>query len=317
MHDGGIFKEHILINDDAIKKLKKTQSFAPIHNPPAIALIEACHKLYPDLKQVAVFDTVYHSTIPDYAAGYPLPKKVVRKLGIKKFGFHGTSHKYVVTEAAKFINKPMKEMNAVSCHLGSGGASLCAVINGKSVDNTMGYSPLPGLVMSTRSGDIDPALVLQLTLLSGGDFIELENILNKKSGVLGLSGLSGDIRDIFSALNKNGNNEERLELTLQVYLWRIRKALGSYLAVVGNPDAIIFTDTIGEAIAEVRQSVCSGMEAFGLKIDAQKNYSVSSLPADIASDESKVRILVIMTNEELEIARETSKKLLEIKEETK
>ncbi len=212
------------------------------------------------------------------------------------------------------MNKPVEKINAVSCHLGSGGASLCAVINGRSADNTMGYSPLPGLVMSTRSGDIDPAFALQLTLLSGGDFKELENILNKKSGVLGLSGVSGDIRDIINGLNGKGRNDERLELTLQVYLWRIRKALGSYLAVVGIPDAVIFTDTIGETIPEVRQSVCAGMEAFGIEINESKNSSVKMLPADVASNGSPVRLLVIATNEELEIARETAGIIFKIKE---
>lgn len=306
VHGGNYFKAHTLIDLDVIEMLKKTAGIAPIHNPPAIALIEACYKNFPGIKQVAVFDTAYHSTIPNYAKTYSLPKTVTRRLGIRKYGFHGTSHKYVASEAAKMLNIPLKKLNAVSCHLGSGGASLCAIVKGKSVDNTMGYSPLPGLVMSTRSGDIDSMLALQLTSQPGGDFKKLENILNKKSGVLGMSGISGDIRDIIKAHGSSHNNV-RIENTLQVYLWRIRKALGAYLAVVGNPDAVIFTDTIGETIPEVRQAVCSGMDAFGIQIDALKNGSCGSLPADITSRKSKVKLLVIATNEELEIARETNK----------
>jgi acetate kinase len=305
VHGGGIFKTHTLIGEDSLAGLKKTLDIAPLHNPQAVALIEACHRLYPELPQAAVFDTVFHSTIPWHAAAYAIPKALARRFRIKKYGFHGTSHKYVAEEAAKFLNKPLEQLNAVSCHLGSGGASLCAIINGKSIDNTMGYSPLPGLVMSTRSGDIDPALALQISASGGKGFKALETLLNKKSGVLGMSGVSADIRDILAAINKDGNKDERLDLTLQVYLWRLKKSLGSYLAVTGVPDAVIFTDTIGETVPEVRWAACSGFDVFGLKLDMEKNNNAKQLPCDISAEGSRVRALVIATNEELAIARVT------------
>jgi acetate kinase len=307
VHGAGIFNENVVVTPKIIADLKRTASLAPIHNPPAVGLIEACYRLYPTLPQVAVFDTGFHSTIPSYASTYALPADIVKRLKIKKYGFHGTSHKFVSDEAAKMLGKPKDQLNAVSCHLGSGGASLCAIVNGKSVDNTMGYSPLPGLVMSTRSGDLDPGVALQLAATSGSGFAQLERTLNKKSGVLGLSGFSGDIRDVINKLHGSDKPEERLETTLQVYLWRIRKALGSYLAVVGKTDAIIFTDTIGELIPEVRMAVCAGMEAFGVKMDEAKNREAKQLPVDVATDDSRVRLLVIATNEELEIARESAK----------
>ncbi|NPV01718.1 MAG: acetate/propionate family kinase [Brevinematales bacterium] len=306
VHGGDLFTENCIVDANAVEKLKATGEFAPLHNPPAVNLIEACYKNYPELKQVAVFDTAFHSTIPGYASKYALPAKIVKELNIKKYGFHGTSYRYIVREASKMMGIETNELNAVCCHLGSGGASLCAVVNGKSVDNTMGYSPLPGLVMSTRSGDIDPALALKLTSLSDGDFNEMEDLLNKKSGVFGLSGKSSDIRDVINHL-KNDSGDIKQRLALQVYLWRIRKSLGAYLAVTGKTDAIVFTDTIGELIPEVRAAACNGMDVFGVEIDQRKNYSLTQLPADISSENSNVRILVIATNEELEIARETAR----------
>jgi acetate kinase len=305
VHGADIFKKHILIDKKSLASLKKIQNIAPLHNPPSIALIEACYRLYPQLPQAAIFDTVFHATIPWQAGAYAIPRRLVHRFKIKKYGFHGTSHRYVAEEAAKILQKPLSELNAVSCHLGSGGASLCAIVKGESRDNTMGYSPLPGLVMSTRSGDIDPALALQISASGGKGFKGLETILNDQSGVLGMSGLSGDIRDILAAVNKPGAKNLRLELTMQAYLWRLRKHLGSYLAVVGRPDAVIFTDTIGETVPEVRWAACTGMEAFGLKIDMQKNETATRLPCDISADDSRVRALVIATNEELAIARFT------------
>jgi acetate kinase len=173
VHGADIFKQHTLIDENALAGLKLTLDIAPLHNPPAVALIEACHRMYPELPQAAVFDTIFHSTIPWHAAAYALPRLLSRRFKIKKYGFHGTSHKYVAEEAAKLLGRPLEELNAVSCHLGSGGASLCAIKNGRSIDNTMGYSPLPGLVMSTRSGDIDPALALRISAAQGGGFLEL------------------------------------------------------------------------------------------------------------------------------------------------
>ncbi|MCD4824641.1 MAG: acetate/propionate family kinase [Phycisphaerae bacterium] len=304
VHGGDRFCGSTIIDDD-MERLHAVKDMAPLHNPPAIGLIEACKRRYPDLPQVAVFDTAFHSTIPSYASTYALPKTVRRDLEIRKYGFHGTSHQYVVAEAAKHLGKPLEQLNAVSCHLGSGGASLCAIVRGRSVDNTMGYSPLQGLVMSTRCGDLDPAVTLQLLHDHVTDIDAVEKVLNQKSGILSLSGTSADIRDVFAGMSVGGKDQERLREIASLYLWRIRKYLGAYLATVGKPDAVIFTDTIGETMPAVRYALCADMWWFGLQLDPQRNTSPGKLPADISADNSPVRILVIQTNEELAIARQT------------
>lgn len=308
VHGGSLFREPTLVDEQVLASLGGIAHLAPIHNPPAIALIRACMMRGGGLPQICVFDTSYHATIPEYARTYALPLRIREGLGIRKYGFHGTSHRYVAEEAARFLGKNLAELSAVSCHLGSGGSSLCAIVDGKSIDNTMGYSPLQGLVMSTRCGDLDPAVTMRLLAAVGADRGSVEKLLNKKSGVLGLSGSSADIRDALSG--RSGASPGRNELATQVYLWRMRKYLGSYLTVVGKPDAVIFTDTIGETVPEVRLSVCSGMEVFGVEIDPARNAHVTNCPADVATDDSPVRILVILTNEELAIARETYQTLL-------
>ncbi len=300
VHGGSRFSGAVVIDDVALRDLQAIQKLAPLHNPPATALVAACRQRYPDLPQVAVFDTAYHATIPEYAATYALPRRLTARLGIRKYGFHGTSHQYVVEEAARFLKKPLAEFNAVSCHLGSGGASLCAVVGGRSVDNTMGFSPLQGLVMSTRCGDLDPAATLRLLIAARGDTGTVEKTLNKTSGVLGLSGVSADIRDVLAAAD-----DERARAASQVYLWRLRKYLGAYLAVVGRADAIIFTDTIGETMPEVRAAVCADLDCFGVRMDFQRNAAALPLPCDVAAAESLTRILVVATNEELAIGRRT------------
>ncbi len=303
VHGGALFSRPAVITRQVIEDLESIQGLAPLHNPPATNLIKACQARYPRLPQVAVFDTAFHSTIPEHARTYALPKTLRDDLGIRKYGFHGTSHQYVVEEAARWLGRRLDLFNAVSCHLGSGGASLCAVVNGESADNTMGYCPLQGLVMSTRCGDLDPAVTLRLMIEAGGSAEAVEAMLNKSSGVLGLSGMSGDIRDVFSAVSKTKKQSERMNRTAQIYLWRIRKYLGAYLAAVGRTDAIIFTDTIGETVPLVRWSACVDMDFFGVKIDEKRNAEVKGMPADVASDSSDVRILVVQTNEELAIAR--------------
>ena len=306
VHGGGRFDRAALVTAESLADLDAVKDMAPIHNPPAMNLIYACRERYPHLQQVAVFDTAFHATIPDRARAYALPRPLVQKHGIRKYGFHGISHGYVTTEAARFLGKPLDTFNGVSCHLGSGGASLCAVVNGKSVDNTMGYSPLQGLIMSTRCGDLDPAVVLRMFHLEGDDASAVEKRLNKSSGVLGLSGESADIRDVLAAAEDAAEGGGRAALAREVYLWRLRKYLGAYLAVVGNSDAIIFTDTIGETVPAVRWAVCAGLHAFGVKMNAERNSAVETFPADVASDDSAVRILVVQTNEEISIARETA-----------
>ncbi len=303
VHGGAIFENAAVMDAPAIERLRSLNGLAPLHNPPAVALLDACRALRPGIPQVAVFDTAYHSTIPPSARLYALPGDVTERIGLRKYGFHGTSHRYVAQEAARFLGKPLERLNAVSCHLGSGGASLCAIVEGRSVDNTMGFSPLQGLVMSTRCGDLDPALALRLLARYNADSSKVEAALNKRSGVLGLSGVSADIRDVFARLGEPDHENPRLDLTAQVYLWRIRKYLGAYLTVAAQADAVIFTDTIGELSPEAREAICAGLGWFGLRLDRERNASPGPLPADVAAPDSRVRALVIETNEELAIAR--------------
>lgn len=298
VHGGALFRDHTRVDAGVLEGLESVSHLAPLHNPPAVALIRACLDRYPALPQVVVFDTAFHATIPPQARTYALPRTVVRRMGLRKYGFHGTSHQYAAAEAARFIGRPMEKLRAVSCHLGSGGASLCAIVNGKSVDNTMGYTPLQGLIMSTRCGDLDPAVTMQLLARAAGDPAAVEKMLNKKSGVLGMSGTSADIRDVLAAPGA------RQSTAAQSYLWRIRKYLGSYLAVVGRADCVIFTDTIGERVPEVRWAVCADMGAMGLEIDPERNAHVTGLPADVATDSSPVRIVIVQANEEIAIARQ-------------
>ena len=301
VHGGTVFKNHVIVDDRAFHDLEGVQDLAPIHNPPAVKLLAACRQLYPRLPETVVFDTAFHATLPTAARTYALPTALARKHGFRKYGFHGTSHRFVAEEAARFLDRPLTKLNAVSCHLGSGGASLCAIVNGRSVDNTMGYSPLQGLVMSTRSGDLDPAVALGLVARAAGDSQKVESMLNRKSGLLGLTGVSADIRDVVAGAMGEGG--EGLALAAQVYLWRIRKYLGAYLALVGRAHCVIFTDTIGEKMPHVRWAVTAGLECFGLLLDPTKNAAAKTLPADISAEGSRVRILAIATNEEVAIAR--------------
>lgn len=301
VHGGTRIRDNTRVDATVLEDLERVRPLAPIHNPPAVDTLQACRRQFPDLPQVVVSDTAFHATIPPEAAAYALPRHLREDQGFRKYGFHGISHQYVTTQAAAMLGVPLERFRAVSCHLGSGGASLCAVVNGRSVDNTMGYSPLQGLVMSTRTGDLDPGLTLRLLTEQGGDAEAIEGYLNRKSGVLGLSGCSADVRDSLKTPGAEGD-AERAHLTTQVYLWRLRKYLGAYLTLAGGAHAVIFTDTIGELVGEVRQAVCTGMEAFGIRVDAALNAGAKP-PCDIATADSRVRVLVILTNEELSIAR--------------
>jgi acetate kinase len=308
VNGGPTITERSQVDDEVFVELRRHQDLAPIHNPPAIDTIEACRTAFPGLPQVVISDTAFHRTIPEHARTYAIPRDLSQVLGIRKYGYHGISHQYVTTEVARRMGLPLSEFCGVSCHLGSGGASLCAVVNGQSIDNTMGYSPLQGLVMSTRCGDLDPGVALRLLAEAGGDRSVVEKQLNHRSGVLGLSGNSADIRDAFEALSETPD-ATRPHNTTQVYLWRLRKYLGAYLALVGRAQAILFTDTIGETVPEVREAVCSGLQTFGVCIDAERNATPGPLPVDVATTDSRVRIWVVATNEEISIARSTYRAL--------
>lgn len=303
VHGGTSFNESAIVGDQTIEQLEAIQHLAPIHNPPAIAMLKVCRSQLADLPQVCVFDTAFHATIPEYAATYPLPRELTKEMGLRKYGFHGISHQYVSSVAASLIGKPLDQFNAVSCHLGTGGASLCAIRNGKSVDNTMGLTPLQGLVMSTRSGDIDPGLVLRLLHHSDGNLDKTESLLNKNSGILGMTQDSADLRDLLKTNGDIGADASEQNIALRVYAWRLRKYLGAFLVVAEKPDAIIFTDTIGETVPLIREMCCKGLECFGVKIDPVQNRRDAKLPLDVAAADSRVRVLAIHTDEELALAR--------------
>lgn len=300
VHGGEKYASSILINDDVMKVLEECSRLAPLHNPPNLIGINACKALMPNTPMVAVFDTAFHQSMPDYAYMYALPYELYEKYGIRRYGFHGTSHRYVSKIAAEQLGKDINDCKIITCHLGNG-ASVAAVLNGKSVDTSMGFTPLEGLVMGTRCGDIDPAVVTFLQEEANLSSKEVNNIMNKKSGVLGLSGVSSDFRDVEDAAEK-GNN--RAKLALDVFYYRVKKYIGAYAAAMGGVDAIVFTAGLGENSPEARYEVCKGLEFLGIKIDENKN-KVRGKITDVSTADSKVKVYLIPTNEELMIARDT------------
>jgi len=302
VHGGERFKDSVIIDDDVIKGINDCIELAPLHNPPNIIGIEACRHLMPGVPMVAVFDTAFHQTMPEYAYLYALPYDIYKKYGIRKYGFHGTSHKYVAQRAAEMLNKPLEELKLISCHLGNG-ASVCAIKYGKSVDTSMGFTPLAGLAMGTRSGSVDPAVVSFLMDKEHMTIKEVNDYLNKKSGVLGISGVSSDFRDLHEAADK-GN--ERAKLAIDIFCYRVKKYIAEYSAVTEGIDAVIFTAGIGENNDVVRAKVVDGLQYLGISIDPEKN-KIKGQEIDISTPDAKIRTLVIPTNEELAIARKTYK----------
>jgi acetate kinase len=300
VHGGEKFTSSALINADVEKSIRDCFELAPLHNPPNMMGITACEELMPGIPMVAVFDTAFHMTIPKYAYMYALPYDMYEKHGIRKYGFHGTSHMYVARRAAAMLGKPESETKIITCHLGNG-SSITAVKGGKSVETTMGFTPLEGVCMGTRCGSIDPAVVPFMMEKEGLSTRDVDTLMNKKSGVLGISGISNDFRDLDEAAAKGS---DRAELALEVFAYKIKKVIGEYSAVLDDPDAIVFTAGIGENSASIRKRILSGLENFGVKIDEEKN-KIRGQEIDIATPDSKVRVLVIPTNEELTIARDT------------
>jgi acetate kinase len=300
VHGGEKFHESVVIDETVMKAIKDCVELAPLHNPPNIIGIEACERIMPGTPMVAVFDTAFHQTLPKYAYIYALPYEMYEKHGIRKYGFHGTSHKYVSERAAVMLGKPLKELKLISCHLGNG-ASISAVQYGKSVETSMGFTPLDGLAMGTRCGTVDPAVVKFLMENEKMSPKEIDEYLNKKSGILGISGVSSDFRDIDVAVEE-GN--ARAQLAIDIFCYRVKKCIGEYAAVMNGVDAIIFTAGIGENNAIVRKNVTDNMDYIGISIDQEKN-KVRGKETDISATDATVRTLVIPTNEELAIARET------------
>ena len=300
VHAGEMYAESVLIDDTVIKALEECVELAPLHNPPNLLGIAACRELMPSTPMVAVFDTAFHQTMPAESYIYAIPYEFYEKYKIRRYGFHGTSHKYVAERAAVMLGKGLADLKLITCHLGNG-ASVTAIKNGKVVDTSMGFTPLEGLVMGTRSGDIDPAIVTYIREKENLAPGEANNILNKKSGVLGVSGVSSDFRDIEAAVEE-GN--ERAELALRMFAHRVKHYIGAYIAEMNGVDAIIFTAGVGENDISMREIICSDLENLGIKLDPIKN-KVRGQETVINSDDSKVALLLIPTNEELMIARDT------------
>ena len=300
VHAGEKYASSVVIDEDVMKALNECIELAPLHNPPNIIGIEACQKLMPGVPMVGVFDTAFHQTMPKEAYIYALPYEMYEKYSIRRYGFHGTSHKYVSEKAAEFLGKPLSELKLVTCHLGNG-ASVAAVNKGKSVDTSIGFTPLEGLVMGTRAGDMDPAIVTFIQEKENMTAEQANNMLNKKSGVLGISKISSDFRDIEEAAEKG---DENAKLALAVYDYRVKKYIGSYIAAMNGADAVIFTAGLGENSALTRESICKDMDFLGIKVDTEKNKVRGKL-TDISAEGSRVKVLIVPTNEELMIARDT------------
>ncbi len=301
VHGGEKFSGSVLITDEVMEALRENIELAPLHNPPNIWGIEACQELMPNIPHIGVFDTAFHATLPDYAYMYALPYEYYEKYKIRRYGFHGTSHRYVSQRAAEIIGKPIEELKIITLHMGNG-VSFAAVKNGKSVETTMGFTPLEGMVMGTRSGDIDPAIVTYLMDKENLTSNEVYNILNKKSGLLGLSGISNDMRDIQKEKAK-GNNRARI--AIEVFVHRAKKYIGAYAAIMGGLDAIVFTAGIGENDELIRRDVCHGLEFLGVEFDDEVNDRVRAEEAILSKPSSRVKVLLVPTNEELMIARDT------------
>lgn len=300
VHGGEKYSASVLIDDEVMKALDECTHLAPLHNPPNIIGINACRTLMPNTPMVAVFDTAFHQTMPKQAYMYAIPYELYEKHGIRRYGFHGTSHRYVSHVAADMLGKNLKDCRIITCHLGNG-ASVAAIKNGETVDTSMGFTPLEGLAMGTRCGDMDPAIVTFLQNEVGMSAKEVDNLMNKKSGVLGLSGVSSDFRDIENAAAE-GNG--RAQLALDVFHYRVKKYIGAYAAIMGGVDALVFTAGLGENSPETRYEVCKGLEFLGIEVESGKN-NVRGKVTDISSCNSKVKVFLIPTNEELMIARDT------------
>lgn len=304
VHGGEEFSESAVINEEVMSAIRQNIELAPLHNPANIMGIEACRHIMPDTPMVAVFDTAFHQTMPQEAYLYAIPYEAYLKHGIRRYGFHGTSHKYVAGRAAKLLSRPLKELKIITCHLGNG-SSIAAIKYGKSIDTSMGFTPLEGLPMGTRCGNIDPAIFSYLMEKENMSYEDVNGYLNKQSGVLGLSGISSDFRDLEEAALQ-GN--KRAQLALDVFNYQVKKYIGAYAFAMGGVDCVVFTAGIGENTPDIRMAAMSGLEFLGIHIDKEMNeYMLGRLgrKGAITTKDSTVPVLVIPTNEELMIARDT------------
>ena len=302
VHGGETFKAPTVINEEVIEAITRNIPLAPLHNPSNLTGIEVAISVFPESKQIAVFDTAFHQSIPPYAFMYALPYDLYEKARVRRYGFHGTSHAYVSGKCAEYLNRPLDQLNMITIHLGNG-ASIAALKNGQCVDTSMGMTPLEGLVMGTRTGDVDPALPFYLANYLHMSLKEIDTLLNKESGLKGICG-TNDMREVF---DKREKGDKRAKLALDIYTYRIKKYIGSYYAALGRLDAIVFTAGIGEHSPDVRKISCEGLENMGIIIDVKRNNSYKKGIGEISTADSRVKVLVVPTNEELRIAQETKK----------
>lgn len=302
VHGGEKFTKSCLITDEVIKEVEECSVFAPLHNPAGLIGVRACQELMPGLPMVAVFDTAFHQTMPKHAYICPVPYELYEKYGVRKYGFHGTSHKYVSYKVAETMGKDIKNLKIITCHLGNG-CSLAAVKNGKSVDTSMGFTPLAGVMMGTRSGSIDPSVISFLIEQHGYTIEQIDELLNKKSGILGISGVSSDFRDVLEAAE---SENERAKLALEIFYYKVRTQIAAYAGAMGGVDVIVFTAGIGENSSITRREILKGLEFFGFTINTEKNELRGKIQ-EISNEDSRVKVYVVPTNEELMIARDTAK----------
>jgi acetate kinase len=302
VHGGEKFNKSVLLTPEVLEAFAACNDLAPLHNPANLKGVNAVSELLPNIPQVGVFDTAFHQTMPDYAYLYAIPYELYQKYGVRRYGFHGTSHRFVSGEIFKYLNMPVEGSKVITCHIGNGG-SITAVKDGKSVDTTMGLTPLEGIMMGTRSGDIDGGAVTFLMEKEGLDSTGMSNLLNKKSGLLGISGVSSDMREVTASMEA-GN--ERAALAKKMYAYRIKKYIGAFAAAMGGVDVIIFTGGVGENRHEVREAVCENMEFLGIKLDKEQNSKIMfGKDGIISTPDSKVKVVVLPTDEELMIASDT------------
>ena len=302
VHGGEKYSDSVLIDDEVLKSIKDCIVLAPLHNPPNVIGIEACKELMPNTPMVAVFDTAFHQTMPKHAYICPVPYELYEKYGVRKYGFHGTSHKYVSYKVAETMGKDINDLKIITCHLGNG-CSLAAVKNGKSVDTSMGFTPLAGVMMGTRSGSIDPSVISFLIEQHGYTIEQIDELLNKKSGILGISGVSSDFRDVLEAAE---SENERAKLALEIFYYKVRTQIAAYAGAMGGVDVIVFTAGIGENSSITRREILKGLEFFGFTINTEKNELRGKIQ-EISNEDSRVKVYVVPTNEELMIARDTAK----------
>ena len=303
VHGGEKFSSPVLINDDVIEEIRKCSDLAPLHNPAAVLGMEACKKVVPNMKMVAVFDTAFHQTLPKERYIYPIPYEYYEKYGVRKYGFHGTSHQYVAERVAHLLNKDVKDLKIVNCHLGQG-ASVCAIQNGKSVETSMGLTPLGGVVMGTRSGDLDPSVVTYMMNKENLAPEEIESILNKEAGAYGISRVSMDFRDIEAEAASGGHHAK---LALKIFHNTVTAYIVKCIVAMGGIDVLTFTAGVGEKGQDSREAICDDLKIFGIELDKEKNQKIKGLEAKISNENSNVLVYVVPTNEELMIAKETIK----------